>query len=101
MKEAHFYYRGNYIGKQDVASENDLHHVCNVIMRSGFQGMDIGRQQRKQCKRVLMDACDEWHKPSDFEKKVLIGCILTLIKVGEIDNHNDDGYIILKKLKHR
>lgn len=67
-------------------------------MRAGFKtGLDIG-QQRKRCKRILMDWCDDWVKPDEFHKKLLIGCILTLVKVGEIDNHNDDGYIILKKV---
>ena len=97
MKEAHFWFRGNHIGKQDVDDESDLNYICDAIMRAGFKsGLDIV-QQRKRCKRLLMDACDDWHKPNEFQKKMLIGCILTLVKVGEIDNHNDDGYIILKK----
>jgi len=99
MKEAHFWYRKNYIGKQDVDDEGDLNFITDAIMRAGFrEGWDIV-QQRKRCKRMLMDACDDWHKPNSFQKKCLIGCILTLVKLGEIDNHNDDGYIILKKLR--
>lgn len=98
MKEAHFWYRGNHIGKEDVENEGDLNYICDAIMRAGFKtGLDIG-QQRKRCKRILMDWCDDWVKPDEFHKKLLIGCILTLVKVGEIDNHNDDGYIILKKV---
>ena len=97
MKEAHFWFRGNHIGKQDVDDEGDLNYITDSIMIAGFKsGLDIG-QQRKRCKRLLMDCCDDWHKPNEFQKKLLIGCILTLVKVGEIDNHNDDGYIILKK----
>ena len=98
MKEAHFWYRRNYIGKVDVDDEGDLNYICDAIMRAGFvAGLDIGNQ-RKRCKRVLMDVCDDWHKPNPLEKKLLIGCILTLIKVGEIDNHNYDGYIVMKRL---
>ena len=100
-KEAHFFYRGNYIGKQDVTDESDLNYITDAIMRAGFNSnLDIGRQ-RKRCKRVLMDWCDNWQNPTEFQKKLLVGCILTLVKVGEIDNHNYDGFIILKKLKHR
>ena len=95
--EAHFWYRKNYIGKQDVSDESDLFYISDAIMRAGFHtGWDI-TQQRKRCKRILMDACDDVKKPDEFQKKLLIGCILTLVKVGDIDNHNDDGYIILKK----
>jgi len=99
MKEAHFWYRQNYIGKQDVDDESDLDYICDAIMRAGFKSnLDIG-QQRKRCKRCLMNACDQWQKPNEFQKKLLVGCILTLVKLGEIDNHNHDGYIILKKLR--
>jgi len=99
MLEAHFYYRGNYIGKQDVTDESDLNYICETIMREGFKSdLDI-TQQRKRCKRLLMNACDDWQKPNEFQKKLLVGCILTLVKVGEINNHNYDGYIILKKLR--
>jgi len=99
MKEAHFWFRKNYIGKQDVDDEGDLNFITDAIMRAGFhEGWNIV-QQRKRCKRMLMDACDDWQKPNSFQTKCLIGCILTLVKLGEIDNHNDDGYIILKKLR--
>ena len=97
MMESHFYYRNNYICKQDVRDESDLDLICDTIMRSGFaNGMNI-HQQKKRCKRLLMNACDDWQKPNEFQKKLLIGCILTLVKVGEIDNHNEDGFIILKR----
>ena len=98
MKEAHFWYRDNHIGSVDIDDESDLNYICDAIMRAGFKsGLNI-TNQRKRCKRILMDWCDDWQKPDEFHKKMLVGCILTLVKVGEISNHHDDGYIILKKL---
>jgi len=101
--EAFFYFSGRLIGK-DKMNETDIIRITDTIIREGFRGgLDL-KQQRKRAKRCLMNACDDWHphrKLSDFHKKLLVGCVLVLVKVGEIDNNGDDGYILLKKKSRR
>lgn len=100
MSEAHFWYRDNHIGSVDIETESDLDYICDTIMRAGFREKMTITHQKKRCKRILMDCCDDWHKPTPFQKQVLVGCILTLVKVGEISNQDMDGYIVMKKLSH-
>ena len=100
MKDAYFYFAGRTIGKQEVKDDSDLDFITETLIREGFKcGLDL-KQQRKRSKRLLMNACDDWHphqKLTEFQKKLLIGCVLILVKLNEIDNNNDDGYIVLKK----
>ena len=97
--EAYFYFAGRLIGK-DTIDQEEIERITDTIIREGFRGgLDL-EQQRKRAKRCLMNACDDWHphqKLSGFHKKLLVGCVLVLVKVKEIDNNGDDGYILLKK----
>ena len=97
--EAYFYFSGRMIGK-DKMNEKELDRITDIIILEGFKGGLYLKKQRKRAKRCLMDATDHWRphqKLSDFQKKLLVGCVLVLVKVGEIDNNGDDGYIVLKK----
>ena len=97
--EAYFYFSGRMIGK-DKMNEKELDRITDIIIREGFNGCLDLKKQRNRAKRCLMDATDHWRpnqKLSDFQKKLLVGCVLVLVKVGEIDNNGDDGYIVLKK----
>jgi len=49
-----------------------------------------------------MNAYDGWHphhKLSGFQIQLLIGCVLILVKLNEIDNNGDDGYIVMKPFR--
>ena len=100
MKDAYFYFAGKSIGKQEVKDESDLDYITETLIREGFKhNLDL-KQQRKRSKRLLMNTTDHWRphqKLTEFQKKLLIGCVLILVKLKEIDNDGDDGYIVLKK----
>ncbi len=100
--EAYFYFAGRKIGKQEVEDESDLEHITETLVREGFKhGLDL-KQQRKRAKRLLMNAYDGWHphhKLSGFQIQLLIGCVLILVKLNDIDNNGDDGYIVMKPFR--